>query len=587
MQWWKRLEREIVFVFRLLRTLLRISPVNRRPTFLACDAFEAAVDRHRDALALRFEGRDYTFAQIDAIANAAAAWAEGVGLKRGDKAAIFLPNRAEYVPIWMGLTKIGVAGALINTNLTGATLAHCLALADSDHVIADAACLPAFQDVAASLARPMRAWNLDAGELALDAPAPRPDPARRQGLTNRDTALYIYTSGTTGMPKAARITHARALLYMLGFAGATGAKAEDRIYIALPLYHATGGLCAMGGAWLNGAAIVLRRRFSASAFWSDVVENGATMFVYIGELCRYLVNHPPHPEERAHRLRLAFGNGLRPDIWEAFQARFAVPRILEFYGATEGNVSLFNFDARPGAVGRVPFYLRSRFNVRIIAMDLETEQPLRGPDGLCVECKPGEIGEVIGQIGSDARTLYVGYADKAASEKKVLRGVFKPGDAFFRTGDLMRQDEDGYLYFVDRLGDTFRWKAENVSTTEVAHALGSFPGVLEANVYGVRVGQMDGRAGMAAITAPGIDLHALRAHLATALPGYARPVFLRLTPQIETTGTFKYRKVDLVRDGFDPTRAPDPVFFDHPAEKRYVPVTPELYAQIESGGFRL
>jgi fatty-acyl-CoA synthase len=378
----------------------------------------------------------------------------------------------------------------------------------------------------------------------------------------------------------------RAQLYMRGFSAATEAKPEDRIYVALPLYHATGGLCATGAALLNGGCVVLKRKFSASQFWDDVVDEGCTMFVYIGELCRYLVNQPEHPLERSHKLRLAFGNGLRPDVWERLQQRFKLPRILEFYGATEGNVSIINFDGKPGAVGRVPSYLRGKFNVRLVRFDVEAEEPVRGPSGFCIECRPGEVGECVGEIGQAARMHYVGYADKAASSSKVLKDVFKRGDAWFRTGDLMRQDHEGYFYFVDRVGDTFRWKGENVSTTEVAGHLSEAPGVLEANVYGVEAPDAEGKAGMAALVVEGdFDVAAFQAHVDATLPSYARPVFLRLEPQIETTGTFKHRKMDLVRDGFDPVvKAP---LYVRAAGKNYERLRPALHKKILAGEVRL
>ncbi|MGH6951399.1 MAG: long-chain-acyl-CoA synthetase, partial [Vitreimonas sp.] len=517
----------------------------------------------------------------------------------GDTVALLLPNRAEYVPAWVGLAKVGVATALINNNLTGAALAHCLSISGATHVIADSETAAAIDTIRAGLARPLTYWIVDTdgplppGRHKLDLKAPklapeRPPRSRRAGIKARDVALYIFTSGTTGMPKAAKITHMRAQLYMRSFAGVTETTADDKLYCVLPLYHATGGLCGVGAALLNGGTLVLRRRFSATHFWDDVADHDCTVFVYIGELCRYLVNQPPHLKERAHHLRLAFGNGLRPEVWEEFQQRFGVGRILEFYGSTEGNVSMFNFDGKPGAIGRVPRYLQNNFAVRLVKFDVESEQPIRGADGLCELCRMGEAGEAVGLIGADARHNYTGYADKAASERKILRDVIEPGDAWFRTGDLMRQDAEGYFYFVDRIGDTFRWKGENVSTTEVAEAILRYPGVEEANVYGVKIDRLDGRAGMAAITPGGaFSLPGLRAFLAQELPSYARPLFVRIQPAIETTGTFKYRKVDLVRDGFDPARIEHPLYFDDPDTEGYVPLSPALYDKIQSGSLRL
>jgi fatty-acyl-CoA synthase len=370
---------------------------------------------------------------------------------------------------------------------------------------------------------------------------------------------------------------------MRGFAGATDARPSDRIFVALPMYHATGGLCAIGAALLNGGSVVLKRKFSASHFWKEVAEEGCTMFVYIGELCRYLVNHPPEEDETRHKIRLAFGNGLRPDIWPIVKQRFQIPEILEFYGSTEGNVSMFNFDGREGAVGRVPRWLRGRFNIRVIQFDVENEKPIRSSNGFCLECRPGQVGECVGRIGGDARDAFAGYLDKAASDKKVLRNVFVKGDAWFATGDLMRGDADGYLYFVDRVGDTFRWKGENVSTNEVAERLQAAPGVLQANVYGVAVDGAEGRAGMAAlVVAPQFDIKAFGAHVASELPSFAQPLFVRILPAIDTTGTFKMRKMDLVADGYDPGKVRGPLYF-HDAKRGYVKVTRGVFEKISTG----
>ena len=592
----ERIRREIKFVAKLFRTLMRVRGIDPESDVLICDDFEAAVDKYESHTALIFENERLTYRQLDALANRFAAWGLGQGLKPGDTVALLMPNRAEYVPAWIGMAKIGVATALINNNLTGAALAHSLSISNANHVLTDEESIHTVESIRAGLPRPLAYWLIDGDNEAhqrLDLKEPklapeRPPKSLRTGLRSKDVALYIYTSGTTGMPKAAKITHVRAQLYMRGFAGATGAKADDTIYCALPLYHATGGLCGVGAALLNGGTVVLRRRFSVTHFWDDIADHGCTMFVYIGELCRYLINAPPHSKERAHRLRLAFGNGLRPDVWGEFQQRFAIDDILEFYGSTEGNVSMFNFDAQPGAIGRVPNYLRKRFTVRLVRFDVESEQPVRGEDGLCIEAEPNEVGEAIGLIGGDARSEFAGYADKAASERKILRNVFEQGDAWFRTGDLMRKDEDGYFYFVDRIGDTFRWKGENVSTTEVGEVIARYPGVAEANVYGVKVDHVDGRAGMAAITPePHFELGGLRAYLERELPAYARPLFIRIQPALETTGTFKYRKLDLVREGFNPTAIEQALYFDHPTEHAYAPIDPGLYAQIQSGAFRL
>jgi fatty-acyl-CoA synthase len=594
-----RIKRESRFMSALNRLLKGIKGISPDGHDLVCDDFERAADRWPDNVAVICGDRQLSYRDMDALANRYAHWAKGRNIRRGDTVALLMPNRLEYVAIWIGLAKVGVATALINNNLTGNSLAHCLALSGATHVLADGDTWQAFEEVRERIGRTTMLWVLGLGDgdetsqrRGLDtavkgASAVRPDRMTRADITAGSTALYIYTSGTTGMPKAAKITHAKAQLYMRAFAAATQAKPADRIYCCLPLYHSTGGLCGVGSALLTGGALVVRKRFSAQAFWSDVVTHGCTIFVYIGELCRYLVNSPEQPMEREHRLRLAFGNGLRPEIWSEFQNRFRIPEILEFYGSTEGNVSLFNFDGKPGAVGRIPRYLRNRFNIRLVKFDLDLGEPIRGANGLCVEARPGDIGEAIGEIGADVRHAFSGYADKAASEKKVLRDVFKTGDAYFRTGDLMRQDEAGYLYFVDRIGDTYRWKGENISTTEVAERLAAITGVAEVNVYGVAVPGAEGKAGMAAIvTGEGFDIEALRSQVDHELPAYAQPVFVRLQRDIETTGTFKYTKTHLVQDGFAPRDSKDRIYYRHP-EKGYVRLDKRALTKLQAGELKL
>jgi fatty-acyl-CoA synthase len=586
-----KLEREWRFVRGLNRTLKRVKSIAKDSDNLICDDLQAAADQWRDRAAMTFEGRTVTYGELEAMANRYAHWAKGLNLRRGATVALFMPNRLEYFAVWYGLSKVGVVTALINNQLSGLPLAHCLNISGAHHVIVDADTSPVFEQAKPLLERTLQQWVLgpahggqrDLVQALKSCSSLPPDRGVREGMTAADTALLIFTSGTTGMPKAARITHMRAQLYMRGFAGSTGAKASDRIYVALPLYHATGGLCALGAALLNGGSVVLKRKFSASHFWSDVVEQGCTMFVYIGELCRYLVNHDEDPNETRHKIRLAFGNGLRPDVWPAMKQRFRIPEILEFYGSTEGNVSLFNFDGREGAIGRTPKWLRKRFNVRLVQFDVEKEQVLRGPDGFCIECGPGQIGQCIGKIGGDVRGEYSGYLDRQASEKKVLRDVFEKGDAWFATGDLMKTDADGYFYFVDRIGDTFRWKGENVSTNEVAERLQACPGVEHATVYGVAVEGAEGRAGMAALVVEaGFDIKLLGEHVARELPSYAQPLFVRILPAIDTTGTFKVRKMDLVADGYDPGKIKGPLYY-HDPKRGYVKVTKGVFDKISQG----
>ena len=590
-----RLKRDWRFMRNLNRTLGRVKTIARDSENLICDDLQAAVELYRDRPAMTFEGRTVTYGELDAIANRYAHWAKGMNLRRGAVVALFMPNRLEYFAIWYGLSKVGVVTALINNQLTAAPLAHSLNISGANHLIVDAETSPVFEQAKPLVERPMQQWVLgpalgdqrDLVQALKSCSQLPPDRSVRSDMTAADTALLIYTSGTTGMPKAARITHMRAQLYMRGFAGATGAVKTDRIYVCLPLYHATGGLCGLGAALLNGGSVVLRRKFSASAFWSEIAAEGCTMFVYIGELCRYLVNHPEDPDETRHKLRLAFGNGLRPDIWPVLKRRFRIPDILEFYGSTEGNVSMFNFDGHEGAIGRVPSWLRKRYNMRLVQYDLETEMIVRGTNGLCIECGPGQVGQCVGKIGGDVRAEYAGYLDNRESEKKVLTNVFERGDAWFATGDLMKTDADGYFYFVDRVGDTFRWKGENVSTSEVAERLQAFGGVDFATVYGVSIDGADGRAGMAALVINGrFDPKAFGEHVAAEMPPYAQPLFVRLLPAMDTTGTLKIRKLDLVAEGYDPSRIKGPLYF-HDPKRGYVKLTKSVFEKLGAGAFKL
>jgi len=370
------------------------------------------------------------------------------------------------------------------------------------------------------------------------------------------------------------------------FAGMMDTRPSDRLYNCLPMYHSIGGVAATGALLVNGGSVVLRPRFSARRFWDDVAEWDCTLFQYIGELCRYLLNTPPHPREAEHRIRLCCGNGLRADVWNEFTRRFRIPEILEFYAATESNVSLYNCEGKPGAIGRIPSFLAHRFPIALVKFEIETGEPVRNDEGFCIRCSTNEVGEAIGKIvddGSSPGSRFEGYIDAEASDKKVLRNVFANGDAWFRTGDLMRRDEQGYFYFIDRTGDTFRWKGENVSTTEVAETISACPGVIEAVVYGVTIPGTEGRAGMAAVVvSERFDLVAFRRHLAERLPEYARPVFLRIRGEIETTATCRPKKQALSREGYDPAVIRDALYFHDHAREAFVTLDTALYERIQA-----
>src|SRR5262245_12741161 len=589
--------REAVYIAAVARTLAMTRPVKPEAKLTVADWLERWARQRPLSPAVLFRDRVVTYAELDAGANRFARWAHDQGLRKGDVVSLLMENQPEYIMAWIGLVKNGCIAALINTHLTGPALAHSINIAGAKHLILGSELVDNYATAALGVEKPPQLWatggpaqgceDMDAA-LAGQSGAPL-GPNSRDDLYCRDKALYIYTSGTTGLPKAANISHMRLLHILMSFQGAVNAKPEDRMYNVLPLYHTSGGLCALGPPLLSGGSLVLRDRFSATEFWDDCYRYRPTVFQYIGELCRYLLNTPERPREREHSLRIAIGNGLRPEIWARFQARFRIPHIMEFYGATEGNVGMINYDGKIGSIGRVPWYMRNIQKIRLVRYDIDKGAPKRGADGLCTETSNGEVGEAIGKIDPrDPRFRFDGYTASEDTEKKIVRNAFRKGDAWFRTGDLMRRDKHGYFYFVDRTGDTFRWKGENVATSEVAEALSLFPGINEANVYGVVIPGGEGKAGMAAlVTTPEFDIDALARHLEANLPPYARPIFLRFQQQIEATSTFKQRKVELQTQGFNPSVIRDSLYIRDAETGRYSVLTSERYDDICRGATKL
>ena len=552
--------------------------------------------RFPDRVALRFEDETVTYGAYDAEVNRLAAALGRAGVGAGTPVAILCLNSPLFLAALGAVAKRGAIAALVNTHVTGAGLTHVLRASGATVGICDADAVPALSAVAGD--HPVRFFadaparaTLPAGVTPLAdvlpaGAAPEPDiPDVRGG----DVFIYIYTSGTTGYPKPAIVRHLRFTMGGIGLSQMLGIEAEDTVYAPLPLYHGESLFVGFSPAFRAGGAFASRRRFSASAFLDDVRRHQAVAFVYVGELCRYLLRQPPTPRDRDHRVRVAVGAGLRPDIWAAFQERVGIPRVVEMYGATEGNVALQNFDGRVGSVGKPHPLLED--TVRLARYDLARGELVRGADGRCVPCTADEPGELLGRIGGAGGSMeYDGYTDRDATERKILRDAFAPGDAWFRTGDLLRRDAEGYYYFVDRIGDTFRWKGENVATQEVADVLNGAPGVTEANVYGVAVPDQDGRAGMAAVVlADGrrFDGAAFWAHAARHLPPYARPAFVRVVPEMDVTGTLKQRKQALAADAWDPARVVDPLFVRDDAARAYVPLTPALATAVREGRHRL
>ncbi len=552
---------------------------------LPCALAEWA-ESYGDRPALIGEPESYSFVRLFNRTNQYARWALAQETPKGSTIALMMRNRPEYAAIWLGLSRVGIVVALIGPDLQGAALAHALHVADARIAIA-----------APEGAAAMRAagfggeiWTYGPGERQLDAAV---DLYSGMALAEGDApdvrlddrALRIFTSGTTGFPKAAEVSHRKAIAWTHWFSGLAGLGEEDRLYNCLPMHHSVGGVVAVGAPLVGGGSAVIAPRFSASRFWDDVARHECTAFQYIGELCRYLVAAPTHISERRAKLTLALGNGLAPVVWSAFSQRFPAIRVLEFYASTEGNVWLYNVEGRVGSLGRLPPFVAAKSPIALVRFDEDAQAPLRGADGFCQPCSDGEPGEALGRIAGDAASRFEGYSDAGETEKKVLRAVFEPGDAWMRTGDLMSRDSDGYYRFVDRVGDTFRWKGENVAVEEVAALLSECPGVVDALVFGVRIPGHEGRAGMAALAIDGrFDLAELERRL-EALPRWARPVFLRFTDEIARTDTFKPKRAFYVAQGFDPALSGDQLFVL--GESGYLPLALDLFAKIAAGALRL
>ena len=544
-----------------------------------------------DRVLLRFEEETVTYGAYNAGVNRYAHVLRHAGLARGGAVAIMMENSPAFLMAEGAMGKLGTIGALINTNLGGAALAHVLQSSTARVVLADAACWPALRElgplegfvVLADAApgdlrgTPFRSLP----EALAEASEGEPDIP---DVEVSDVMMYIYTSGTTGYPKPTVIRHSRFTMGGHSLRIVLDLEPGDCSYAPTPLYHGYSNFVGFAPAFHNGSAFASRRRFSASHFLDDVQRHGVTHFMYVGELCRYLLRQPPSPRDRQHRIRIATGPGLRPDIWREFMARFGISRIVETYGQTEANLSLMNRRGRVGSVGRsAPF---THGQLKLVRYDFDLREPARGADGFLIECRPGEVGELLGVISKQTTMSFDGYVDRRDNEQKILRDCFAKGDRYLRTGDLLRRDRAGYYYFVDRVGDTFRWKGENVATQEVAELLNGAPGVSETAVYGVAVPGTEGRAGMALVVpSPGtsFDPGAYYAFVMRTLPSYARPLFVRVAAGMDVTGTLKHTKRRLQEEGFDPAHVSDTIYFRDDEAGAYVPLDVALKRRIDAG----
>ncbi|XP_038627040.1 long-chain fatty acid transport protein 1 [Tachyglossus aculeatus] len=539
----------------------------------------------------------WTFGRLDSYSNAVAHLFRQHGFGPGDVVALFLESRPEFVGLWLGLAKLGVEPALVNCNLRLEPLAFCLSTSGAKALVYGGELATVISEVNRQLGKNMvKFCTGDFGpegispdthllDPLLRAASRAPvDPVPDRGMNDR--LFYIYTSGTTGMPKAAIIVHSR--YYRMAAFGyhAYRMGPSDILYDCLPLYHSAGNIMGVGQCLLYGLTVVIRRKFSASRFWDDCVQYNCTVVQYIGEICRYLLKQPVREAESRHHVRLAVGNGLRPAIWEEFTRRFHVPQIGEFYGATECNCSTANLDGKVGACGFNSRILPNIYPIRLVKVNEDTMELLRDEQGLCIPCRAGEPGLLVGQINQqDPLRRFDGYISESATNKKIAANVFHKGDSAYLSGDVLVMDELGYLYFRDRSGDTFRWRGENVSTTEVEGVLSRVLGQVDVAVYGVAVPGVEGRAGMAAIADPQakLDPNKLYQELQRLLPPYARPVFLRLMPHVDTTGTFKIQKTRLQREAFDPGQTLDRLFFLDLRKRCYVPLDEQVYNSVCSG----
>ncbi len=574
--------------------------IKPKDLYTIADRVEQQARDNGERMFLAYGEQRFTYAELDARANQFAHAALAHGLRPGDVCAIALENRPEFFFAWFGLLKIGVVVAFLNTHVNGRALVHAIESTGASAVIVGEECFANFSatpqlvalaqyllpDAEKPLAPALReSLDFSFARAVADAPRTAAPRALRDGITAEHPAVLVFTSGTTGLPKAAVYSHMRWLMSGDVMMVTIDACADDTFYCCLPLYHGAASLAVTSTALKAGAAIALRRKFSVRAFWDDIRRHQVTVWQYIGELCRYLVNQTPAPADRAHGLRAIMGAGFNADSWNRWVARFGPMDIYEGWGGTEANTNLINLDNHPGAVGRVPDWQKTNF--RLLRYDIENDQLVRDENGFCILCEAGEIGEASGLIITDPDIgggRFEGYTSADATEKKILRNVFRIGDAYWSSGDLLRYDDDGYFYFVDRIGDTFRWKSENVSTLEVAATLADLPGAELINIYGVAVPDHEGRAGMAAIVMqPGwqFDPPALFALAEERLPRYAAPLFVRIAAAAELTSTYKLRKFDLQAQGYDPRAFDDPLFVRDEAGRTYQPYSA---AALEQAG---
>jgi fatty-acyl-CoA synthase len=536
--------------------------------------FQDRAARLGDKVFLRFGDQQLTYREANATANRYAAVLAARGVGRGDVVGIMLRNSPNAVLMMLAVVKCGAIAGMLNYHQRDEVLAHSLGLLDAKVLVAESDLVDAVDESGWSGVAPTTIEEME----RLAATAPTTNPPSASAVLAKDTAFYIFTSGTTGHPKASVMTHKRWLAALAAFGGlGLRLKSSDTLYSCLPLYHNNALTVAIGSVINSGATLALGKSFSASRFWDEVIASDATAFIYIGEICRYLLNQPAKPTDRAHKVRLIAGNGLRPEIWDEFTSRFGIARVCEFYAASEGNTAFINMFNVPKSAGCAPM------PTAYVQYDTDTGAPLRGADGRVLRVPNGEPGLLLSPV--TRLQPFDGYTDPSASEKKLVRNAFRDGDCWFNTGDVMSPQGMGHAAFVDRLGDTFRWKGENVATTQVERALGSNKSVEECTVFGVEIPRTGGRAGMAAVKlreGADFDGKALAETVYSRLPVYALPLFLRIVDSMEHTTTFKSRKVDLREQAYG-ADIEDPLYVLAGRDEGYVPFYDDYPDDVANG----
>ncbi|XP_025016682.1 long-chain fatty acid transport protein 4-like [Tetranychus urticae] len=592
---------------RLLVSMQAYAWKMKRSNATVVTQFNHVVSANKNKPAIICQDKVWTFQDLDSFSNKIAQTFVSSGYKPGDEVALLMDNKPEFVGIWLGAAKAGLITALLNTNLKSSTLLHSISVIKTRALIYDSIFESVVQDLQKILpsdktiqfyrydenGKKVDEKNTKAKSLIplIEASADRPVNYIGQ-VKNR--LLYIYTSGTTGFPKAAIITHGQFCLFGHTIQKLTSMTSKDVLYIPLPLYHFAGGVLGISNCLIYGTTTALRNKFSVKHFWDDCKKYNCTVAQYIGETVRYLLAQPPSAKDRDHNVRCVYGNGFRPTFWVEFKERFGIPNVIEIYGSTEGVARSANVNSHNGACGFIPSWiptwlLTKFFPIMLIHIDQETGEPIRNEKGLCVACEPGEVGQVVAKVDKrDLTKTFAGYTDKEATRSKILKDVFRKGDSYYASGDLLVRDELGYLYFVDRTGDTFRWKGENVSTGEVEAVIGSITNHADTVVYGVLVPGNEGRAGMVAIrdTTGSLDLKDLLIKMKKELPQYAIPIFIRLTADIEVTSTFKMPKFTLKKESYDINLVNDPIFVLDWKNEEYKKLDKETYNKIINGEYK-